>query len=146
MISDVQNFGNFERPLNQSQIRICIWIVKSYYRSCLMRYQCHLTFFLDTDITKKAGIKAGDKGISVTKSKQQSPCSNCMHRPVMSWDNACSTCMHKPVRFLHWPVTSQADACKYCMGCIVSSLSQIYLYSSFFGWSVYPWNIFFLLV
>ena len=26
----------------------------------------------------------GDKGISETKSKQQSPCSNCMHRPVMS--------------------------------------------------------------
>ncbi len=25
------------------------------------------------------------KGISETKSKQQSPCSNCMHRPVTSW-------------------------------------------------------------
>jgi len=29
---------------------------------------------------------AGDKGISETKSKQ-SPCSNCMHRPVTSWSN-----------------------------------------------------------
>jgi len=27
---------------------------------------------------------AGDKGISETKSKQQRPCSNCMHRPVTS--------------------------------------------------------------
>ncbi len=80
---------------------------------------------------------AGDKGISEMKSKQQSPCSNCMHQPVMSWGNACSTCMYKPVRCMHWPVhtspvTSQADACTYCMGSKVSSLSQIYLYSSYF--------------
>jgi len=27
---------------------------------------------------------AGDKGISEMKSKQQSPCSNCMHQPVTS--------------------------------------------------------------
>ena len=27
---------------------------------------------------------AGDKGISETKSKQQRPCSNCMHQPVTS--------------------------------------------------------------
>jgi hypothetical protein len=107
-----------------------------------MRYQCHLTFFLDTDITKKAGVKAGDKGISVMKSKQQSPCSNCMHRLAMPWDNACSACMHKPVRCMHWPVTSQAEACTYRMGCKVSSSSQIYLYSIYFGWSVCPWNIF----
>jgi len=57
-----------------------------------------------------------DKGISETKSKQQSPCSNCMHQPVMSWSNACSTWMHKPVSCMHWHVTSQADACTYCMG------------------------------
>jgi hypothetical protein len=75
----------------------------------------------------------GDKGISEMKSKQQSPCSNCMHWPVMSWGNACSTCMHKCVRCMHWPVTSQANACTYCMGSKVSSLSQIYLYSSFFS-------------
>jgi hypothetical protein len=29
-------------------------------------------------------------GISEMKSKQQSPCSKCMHWPVMSWGNACS--------------------------------------------------------
>jgi hypothetical protein len=68
---------------------------------------------------------AGDNGISEMKSKQQSPYSNCMHQPVMSWDNACSTCMHKPVM-------SQADACTYCMGSKVSSVSQIYLYTSYF--------------
>ncbi len=69
---------------------------------------------------------AGDKGISETKSKQQSPCSN------MSWGNAYSTCMHKCVRCMHQPVTSQADACTNCMGFKVSSLSWIYLYSSYF--------------
>jgi hypothetical protein len=30
-------------------------------------------------------------------------------------------------------MTSQANACRYCMGSKVSSLSQIYLYSSYFG-------------
>jgi hypothetical protein len=76
---------------------------------------------------------AGDKDISETKSKQQSPCSNCMHRPVMSWGNASCTCIHKPVRCMHRPVMSQADTCTYCMGSKVSSLSRIYLYSSYFG-------------
>ncbi len=73
------------------------------------------------------------------KSKQQSPCSNCMQQPVMSWGNTCSTCMHKPMRCMHLPVMSQAnalmsqaDACTYCMGSKVSSLSWIYLYSSQF--------------
>ncbi len=75
ILNDHINFA-----LIQTQIRICIWRGKSYYRSCLMRYQCHLTFFLDTDITKKAGAKAGDNGIFVTKSKEQSPRSNCIHR------------------------------------------------------------------
>ncbi len=65
-------------------------------------------------------------GITETKSKQQSPCSNCIHWPVMSWGNACSKCMHRPVM-------SQADACTYCMGSKVSSLSQTYLYSSYFN-------------
>jgi hypothetical protein len=76
---------------------------------------------------------AGGKGISETKSKQQSPCSNCMHQPVMPWGNACSTCMHWPVMCMHWPVMSQANACTYCMGSKVPSLSRIYLYSSYFG-------------
>ncbi len=55
---------------------------------------------------------AGDKGISEMKSKQQSPCSACMTRPVTSWGNACSKCMHKPVRCMHQPLTSQAR-CMY---------------------------------
>ncbi len=75
---------------------------------------------------------AGGEGISQMKSKQQNPCSNCMHWPVTSWGNACSTCMHNHVRFMHQPVMSQADACTYCMGSKVSSLSWIYLYSSYF--------------
>jgi hypothetical protein len=63
---------------------------------------------------------------SEMKSKQQSPCSKCMHWPVTSWGNACSMYMHRPV-------TSQADTCTYYMGSKVSRLSQIYLYSSYFG-------------
>jgi hypothetical protein len=66
------------------------------------------------------------KVISEMKSKQQSPCSNCMHWPVTSWGNACSMYMHRPV-------TSQTDTCTYYMGSKVSSLSRIYLYSSYFG-------------
>jgi hypothetical protein len=45
-----------------------------------------------------------DKGISETKSKQQNPCSNCMHQPVMSWGNACSICMYKHLRCMHQSV------------------------------------------
>ncbi len=81
----------------------------------------------------------GDKGISEIKSKQQNPCSNCMHQPVMSWNNACSTCMHKPVSCMHQPVMSQANACTYCMGSKVSSLSRIYLYSSYFVFGILFW-------
>ena len=83
--------------------------------------------------TKATAKVAGDNSISEAKSKQQSPCSNRMHQPVMSWGNACSTCTHKPVRCMHWPVTSQANACTYCTGSKVSSLPRIYLYSSFFA-------------
>ncbi len=55
-----------------------------------------------------------------------------------SWGNACSTCMYKPVRCMHWPVMSQSNVCTYCMGSKVSSLSQIYLYSSYFGFEHVP--------
>jgi len=75
---------------------------------------------------------AGGKGISEMKSKQQSPCSNYLHQPVMFWGNACSTCMHQSLRCMHRPVTSQADACTYCMGSVVLISSWIYLYSSYF--------------
>ncbi len=75
---------------------------------------------------------AGDKGISETKSKQHSPCSNCIPWPVTSWGSACSSCMHKPERCIHRPVMSQANICTYCMGSKVSSLSRIYLHSSYF--------------
>jgi hypothetical protein len=34
---------------------------------------------------------------------------------------------------MHCPVTSQADACTYCMGSKVSSLPRVYLYSSYFA-------------
>jgi hypothetical protein len=49
---------------------------------------------------------AGGKGISETKSKQQSSCSNCMHWPVMPCDNACSTCLHWLVTCMHRPAIS----------------------------------------
>jgi hypothetical protein len=76
-------------------------------------------------------------GISKTKSKQQNPCSSCMHRPVMSWGNACTYCMHCSVMCMHWTVTSQTAACTYCTGSKVSSLSRIYLYSSYFEYVVF---------
>ncbi len=37
-------------------------------------------------------------------------------------------CKHNPVRCMYQPVTSQADACSYCMGSVVLILSQIYLF------------------
>ncbi len=68
------------------------------------------------------------KGIFSTKSKQQSPCSKCMHRPVISQANACTSQACACMYCMHCPVTSQADACSYCMGSVVLILSQIYLY------------------
>jgi len=61
-----------------------------------------------------------------------------MHQPVMSWGNAFSTCMHKPVRCMHQPVMPQSDACTYSMGSKVSTLSRVYLYSSYFGLYLLP--------
>ncbi len=113
----------------------------SRYKRLLFKEFLQLVMFCTniTNINNKIGCMnheskvAGDKGISEMKSKQQSPCSNCMHRPVTSWDNACSTCMHRPVMFMHCPVMSQADACSYCMGSVVLISSQIYLYCSYFA-------------
>jgi hypothetical protein len=55
------------------------------------------------------------------------------YRLVMSWGNACG-------EYMHHTVTSRADhvvaACNYCMGSKVSSLSQIYLYSSYFDMDI----------
>ncbi len=81
------------------------------------------------------------KGISETKSKQQSPCSNWMRQPVTSCGNACSMCIHQPVMhrdcrvyYNLYALTSKADACTYCMGSKVSSLSWIYLSPATLGW------------
>ncbi len=64
-----------------------------------------------------------------------------MHWPLTSWGNECSTCMHKPVRCMHQPVMSQAHACTYCMRSEVSSLSRIYLYSSYFALNMYNYEV-----
>jgi hypothetical protein len=56
--------------------------------------------------------------------------------PRRNWNNRaspCSNCMHQPVTCMHQPVMSQANACTYCMGSKVSSLSQMYLYSTYFA-------------
>ncbi len=85
-------------------------------------HRARLITLISMDSTSLGLKVAGGKGISEMKSKQQSSCSNCMHRPVMSWSNACNTC---------------GDACTYCMGSEVSSLSGIYLYLYFVqGWFV----------
>ncbi len=39
---------------------------------------------------------------------------------------------------MNQPVTSQADACTYCMGSVVLISSQIYLISSYFATSSPP--------
>jgi hypothetical protein len=114
---------------------MCLRILNSRFLVCLITGQTDgkVNKLLKSFRNQLCPKVAGDNGISDTKSKQQSPCSNCMHQPVTSWGNAHSTCTHKPVRCMHWPVTLQANACTYCMGSKVSSLSRICLYSSYFG-------------
>jgi len=88
-------------------------------------------FDLDICLTLQS---SWSKGLSETKSKQQSPCSNCIHRPVMSWGNnmvaACTYCMHRPLMSRGNHVVAGGT---YCMGSKVSSLSRMYLYSSYFA-------------
>ncbi len=71
---------------------------------------------------------AGDKGISEVKSKQQSPCSNCMHRHVMSQVNACTSQAYACMYCMNCPMMSQANSCSYCMGSVVLISSWIFLY------------------
>jgi hypothetical protein len=65
--------------------------------------------------------------ISETKSKWQSPCSKCMHWPVTSQADACTSQAYACMYCMHCPLMSQADACSYCFGSVVLILSQIYL-------------------
>ncbi len=108
-----------EAKRNQGKTQTDIY--EGYLPWLLGQYQKQLGLFLVTQGAKAStqhhkNLKvAGDKGISEMKSKQQSPCSNCMNRPVTSLCIACSTYMHKPVRCMHWPVMSQANACIYCV-------------------------------
>jgi hypothetical protein len=46
-------------------------------------------------VSKGSWQSSWSKGISETKSKQQSPCSNCMHRPVMSRPTVVSHHRHR---------------------------------------------------
>jgi hypothetical protein len=87
--------------------------VKVFIQNVLLPWYQSLTAYLGWSWKSLLGKVilnkvAGDKGKSKMKSKQQSPCSNCMHQPMTSWGNACTTCMHQPVM-------SQANACTYCM-------------------------------
>ncbi len=68
------------------------------------------------------------KGISEMKLKQQSPCSNCTHRPVMSHAIACTSQAYACINCMLCCMTSQADACSYCMGSVVLISSWICLY------------------
>ncbi len=62
------------------------------------------------------------------KSKQQSPCSSCMYRPVMSQADACTLQAYACMYCMHCPMMSQGDAGSYCMGSVVLILSRIHLY------------------
>ncbi len=80
------------------------------------------------------------KGISETKSKQQSPSSNCMHSPVMSQANACTWQAYACMCCMLCPMMLQADACSYCMGSVVLILPRIYLYLQLL-WANRTWPI-----
>ncbi len=68
------------------------------------------------------------KGVSETNLKLKIPCRKCMHWPVTSQANACTSHSYPCMYCLPCPMTSQADACSYCMDSVVSISSQIYLY------------------
>jgi hypothetical protein len=51
-----------------------------------------------------------------------------MHWPVTSQADACTSQAYACMYCMHCPMTSQADACSYCMGSVVLISSQIYLY------------------
>ncbi len=74
------------RTINQSILLRCLWTGLFPYQS------------------------SWSKGISETKSKQQTPCSNCMHQPVMSQADAC-----------YW----KAFACMYCMHVLHALLHDV---------------------
>jgi len=66
------------------------------------------------------------------KSKQQSPCSKCMHWPVTSQADACTSQAYTCMYCMHCPMTSQADACSYCMGSVVWFCLRYTFISSYF--------------
>jgi hypothetical protein len=79
---------------------------------------------------KVAGVKVYPRQTWNFRSHAVTACSNHVvslwrHRP-----------MHAPqANCMHCPMTSQADACRYCMGSKGSSLSQICLYFSYITYS-----------
>jgi hypothetical protein len=77
----------FNTSRAQRHFRICVRIRSTKLNHCISQVWARKAFW------RSFSKVAGDKGISETKSKQQSPCSNCMHQPVMSWGNPCSTCL-----------------------------------------------------
>jgi hypothetical protein len=88
-----------------------------------MNKHCHLFCFA----TVYRCQSNWSKGICETKSKQQSPCSNWMQRPVTSQADACTSQAYACM-YCICPMTSQADACSYCMGFVVLISYRIYLY------------------
>ncbi len=90
-------------------------------------------------IVSKPQQSSWSNGMSETKLKLQIPCSECMQQPcdhlMMSQSDACSKCMQQPC---YSPMMTQAYECCYCMGSVVSILSRIYLYSSYFEATIEP--------
>ncbi len=68
------------------------------------------------------------KGISETKSNQQSPCSKCMHQPVTPQADTCTSQAYACMYCMHGPMMSQGDACSYYTDSVVLISSQIYIY------------------
>jgi hypothetical protein len=101
-----------------------------YDYHCLIDNKClrtHLLFHLYLEYNNSATYKkisylfilhqsSWSKGISETKSKQQSQCSNCMHRPVTSQADACTLQAYVCMYCMHCLLQSQADACSLLHG------------------------------
>ncbi len=99
----------------------------------LKRECVHLNFFLRGCLQrcKVAGVKVYTRQTWNFRAHAVSPCIGLWRHGSM---HAVCTCIC--LWCMHQPVTSYADhvfaPCTYCMGFKVSSLSQIYLYSSYF--------------
>ncbi len=109
-----------------------------YLFSELLLFQIWRSSILIALFIKVAGVKVYPRQTWNFRSHAVSACSNHVigpwHHRLMHATQADrgKTCLYG-MYCMHCLLTSQADACRYCIGSKVSSLSLIYLYSSCFA-------------